>query len=94
MMSSNTTPFLSIRQVAKNFGAFKALRDINLDIHRGEFVCFLGPSGCGKTTLLRAVAGLDLQDSGTIHMGGRDVSHGREPLKPMRYAIVKIYTWI
>ena len=72
---SATNPFLSIRQVAKNFGAFKALRDINLDIHRGEFVCFLGPSGCGKTTLLRAVAGLDLQDSGTIHMGGRDVSY-------------------
>ena len=49
--------------------------DIDLDIARGEFVCFLGPSGCGKTTLLRAIAGLDPQDEGTIEMAGRDVSH-------------------
>ena len=45
-----------------------------LDIAEGEFVCFLGPSGCGKTTLLRAIAGLDPQTSGTIHQKGRDVS--------------------
>ena len=74
-MSTNTAPFISIRKLAKSFGAFQALRSIDLDIHRGEFVCFLGPSGCGKTTLLRAIAGLDLQDSGSIQMGGRDVSH-------------------
>ena len=41
----------------------------------GEFVCFLGPSGCGKTTLLRSIAGLDPQTSGTIEQGGRDVSN-------------------
>jgi len=75
MTLHDPVPFLSIRGVAKSFGAFKALRGIDLDIPRGEFVCFLGPSGCGKTTLLRAIAGLDLQDSGSIHMGGRDVSH-------------------
>lgn len=75
MTSPSPAPFLSIRNLAKSFGSFTALRDIDLDIRRGEFVCFLGPSGCGKTTLLRAIAGLDLQDSGSIHMGGRDVSH-------------------
>ena len=37
------------------------LKDISLDVSEGEFVCFLGPSGCGKTTLLRAIAGLDIQ---------------------------------
>ncbi|MGO4816359.1 ATP-binding cassette domain-containing protein, partial [Cupriavidus sp. 2MCAB6] len=76
MSISSTTapPFLSIRDLAKNYGAFRALHDIDLDIRRGEFVCFLGPSGCGKTTLLRAIAGLDQQDGGTILMGGRDVS--------------------
>ncbi|KRE11132.1 amino acid ABC transporter substrate-binding protein [Bosea sp. Root381] len=75
MTSPSSAPFLSIRNLAKSFGSFIALRGIDLDIRRGEFVCFLGPSGCGKTTLLRAIAGLDLQDSGTIEMGGRDVSH-------------------
>ena len=48
--------------------------DVSLDVHEGEFVCFLGPSGCGKTTLLRAIAGLDPQTSGTIHQKGKDVS--------------------
>jgi iron(III) transport system ATP-binding protein len=66
--------FLSIRDLSKSFGNFQALRGIDLDIDRGEFVCFLGPSGCGKTTLLRAIAGLDPQDSGSVYIAGRDVS--------------------
>ena len=67
-------PFLVVRDLTKRFGAFLALRDVSLDVTRGEFVCFLGPSGCGKTTLLRAIAGLDPQDEGTIAIAGRDVS--------------------
>ena len=66
--------FLRIRNLWKAFGDFHALRDISLDIADGEFVCFLGPSGCGKTTLLRAIAGLDVQTSGSIEQGGRDIS--------------------
>ena len=67
-------PYLRIENVWKSFGDFVALKDISLSIGEGEFVCFLGPSGCGKTTLLRAVAGLDLQTRGIIHQGGRDIS--------------------
>jgi iron(III) transport system ATP-binding protein len=67
-------PFLRIRKLEKRFGQFTALKDIDLDVTQGEFVCFLGPSGCGKTTLLRAIAGLDPQDEGTIEIAGRDVS--------------------
>ena len=66
--------YLQVRNLHKRFGDFTALGDISLDIAEGEFVCFLGPSGCGKTTLLRAIAGLDPQTSGTIHQKGRDVS--------------------
>src|SRR5215813_4581711 len=69
------TPFLRIRGLSKRFGGFTALKDIALDVKPGDFVCFLGPSGCGKTTLLRAIAGLDPQNSGTIEIGGRDVSN-------------------
>jgi iron(III) transport system ATP-binding protein len=68
-------PYLSIGNLWKAFGAFLALKDISLDIHEGEFVCFLGPSGCGKTTLLRAIAGLDLQTRGAVLQGGQDVSN-------------------
>src|SRR3954469_11916653 len=66
--------YLEVRNLHKRFGDFIALGDISLDVGEGEFVCFLGPSGCGKTTLLRAIAGLDPQSSGTIRQKGRDVS--------------------
>lgn len=67
-------PYLSIEGLWKAFGDFIALRDISLDVQEGEFVCFLGPSGCGKTTLLRAIAGLDLQTKGTTTQAGKVVS--------------------
>ena len=66
--------YLKIDNVWKAFGEFVALRGVSLDIAEGEFICFLGPSGCGKTTLLRAIAGLDLQSRGQIHQAGKDIS--------------------
>ena len=75
-MTDATTPrpYLEISDLSKKFGDFTALRDISLDVLEGEFVCFLGPSGCGKTTLLRAIAGLDIQTTGTIIQDGKDIS--------------------
>src|SRR5512139_906592 len=67
-------PYLRIERLTKQFGTFSALKDISLEIFPGEFVCFLGPSGCGKTTLLRAIAGLDIQTSGRIFQGDREIS--------------------
>ena len=69
------SPFLRVRNLVKRFGSFTALKDVSLEVREGEFVCFLGPSGCGKTTLLRAIAGLDPQNEGSIEIAGRDVSH-------------------
>ncbi|MEQ1515771.1 MAG: putative 2-aminoethylphosphonate ABC transporter ATP-binding protein [Usitatibacteraceae bacterium] len=68
-------PALQLSGIQKNFGAFQALKNIELTVQRGEFVCFLGPSGCGKTTLLRIIAGLEVQTAGKIRQGGKDVSH-------------------
>lgn len=73
-MSESVPPFLRIEDLSKRFGTFTALKNIDLEVARGEFVCFLGPSGCGKTTLLRAIAGLDLHDEGKVIIAGRDVS--------------------
>lgn len=68
------TSYLKIEQLHKRFGSFTALNNISLDVKDGEFICFLGPSGCGKTTLLRAIAGLEMQEEGSIVQGGQDVS--------------------
>lgn len=79
-------PFLDLKNIRKEFGAFVALQNIDLQIGKGEFVCFLGPSGCGKTTLLRIIAGLEVQSSGQILQGGRDIS--RLPPALRDYGIV------
>jgi iron(III) transport system ATP-binding protein len=67
-------PYLRLAGICKDFGHFTALKDVDLDIAQGEFVCFLGPSGCGKTTLLRIIAGLEAQTAGRIELAGRDIS--------------------
>ncbi|MFN3492795.1 MAG: ABC transporter ATP-binding protein, partial [Anaerolineales bacterium] len=65
---------LELTNIHKSFGASVAVENFNLSIKQGEFVSFLGPSGCGKTTTLRMVAGFELPTSGTITIGGRDLT--------------------
>jgi putrescine transport system ATP-binding protein len=67
-------PLLRIEGVSKNFGAFRAVDRVSLDIGAGEFFALLGPSGCGKTTLLRMLAGFETPDEGRILLGGRDIA--------------------
>ncbi|MGL5447633.1 MAG: ABC transporter ATP-binding protein [Rhabdaerophilum sp.] len=63
-----------IDQVRKSYGAQSVLKDFSLDIADGEFVVLVGPSGCGKSTMLKILAGLEEASSGTIRIGGRDVT--------------------
>ena len=65
---------IEIRNVSKNFGDFRALRDVSLHVESGELVALLGPSGCGKTTLLRIIAGLESADAGSIFFSGEDTT--------------------
>jgi putrescine transport system ATP-binding protein len=67
-------PLLSIEGVSKNFGSFRAVDRLSLDIRAGEFFALLGPSGCGKTTLLRMLAGFETPDEGRILLDGRDIA--------------------
>lgn len=67
-------PLLRVEGVCKNFGGFRAVDRLSLDIQAGEFFALLGPSGCGKTTLLRMLAGFETPDEGRILLGGRDIA--------------------
>ena len=70
-----------------------ALRDINLDIPEGQFVCLLGPSGCGKSTLLNAVAGFSLPSSGAITVNGTTVT-GPGPDRGMVFQEYALSPWM
>src|SRR5690554_1549818 len=66
---------IRVENAVKRFGKVVAVDDVSLTVHDQEFVVLLGPSGCGKTTLLRAIAGLGMVDSGRIMIGDRDVTY-------------------
>ncbi|MCR8725000.1 ABC transporter ATP-binding protein [Frigidibacter sp. ROC022] len=66
---------IQIKNVAKIFGAYQALHDINLTIADQEFMVLLGASGCGKSTLLRIIAGLETATTGEVWIGGRRIDH-------------------
>jgi spermidine/putrescine transport system ATP-binding protein len=63
-----------LERVSKLFGDAAAVDDLSLDIAEGEFFSLLGPSGCGKTTTLRMIGGFEEPSSGTVYLGGRDVT--------------------
>ena len=67
-------PYVRIDRLTKRFGEFVAVRQVSLDIQRGEIFCLLGGSGCGKTTLLRMLAGFETPSEGSIFIDGVDVT--------------------
>ncbi len=66
--------YLKVEGISKAFGKFTALEDVSFEVRRGEFLCVLGPSGCGKTTILRVIAGLEMQDCGRVYVEGEEIS--------------------
>ena len=60
--------------VTKTYGTVPVVTDLHLELPDGSFTVLVGPSGCGKSTTLRMLAGLETTSSGTISIGGRDVT--------------------
>ena len=69
---------LEIRNTTVSYGGIQAVRDLSLDVAAGEMVCLIGANGAGKTTTLKAISGLLVPGSGTIHFDGQVIS-GRAP---------------
>lgn len=65
---------LDIKDISKRFGSTTALERVRLQVRKGELLTLLGPSGSGKTTLLRLIVGFETPSTGTILLGGRDIS--------------------
>ena len=76
-MPEGTLPgcLVKLERVNKSFGRLQVLRDVSLEVHKGEVVCIIGPSGAGKSTLLRCVNHLEAIDSGTIYFDGQPAYH-------------------
>ena len=67
-------PYIRFDKINKIFGTNHVLKDIELDVEKGQFVTLLGPSGCGKSTLLRCLSGLEQVTSGRIYLEGEDIT--------------------
>ncbi|MFH1152704.1 MAG: ABC transporter ATP-binding protein [Pseudomonadota bacterium] len=76
-----------LTDVCKSWGSTQALSNINFECEDGTLLVLLGPSGCGKSTTLRLIAGLETPTSGTIEIGGRDVSN----LPPVKRNISMVF---
>ena len=82
---------IRLRGVSKSFGATHAVREVTLDIERGELMAVLGPSGCGKTTLLRLIAGFEVPDSGCVNVGETVVAGPGRVVPPERRRVGMVF---
>lgn len=69
---------IKVEHITKSFGNLKALDDVSLEIKKGEIICLIGPSGSGKSTLCRCINGLEIPESGTIHIKQNQVDYSNE----------------
>ena len=90
-MAEAATPMVTLHDVNKHFGALHVLKDINLDVQRGEVVVILGPSGSGKSTLCRAINRLETIDSGTITLDGVPVPAEGRALARLRSDVGMVF---
>jgi ABC-type sugar transport system ATPase subunit len=73
-LTPDEPPFLRVRGLCKRFGSIQALRDINLDVRRGEVLGLLGDNGAGKSTLIKSISGVYVPEAGTIECDGKPVT--------------------
>src|SRR5215216_6029360 len=83
-------PLLEVKGVSKRFGAVEALTDVDFEVAAGEVVALVGDNGAGKSTLVKAIAGTQPADAGTITFEGREVHIG-SPQAATELGIATVY---
>ncbi|GEA60145.1 ABC transporter ATP-binding protein [Vibrio comitans] len=78
---------ISLKNIKKSYGTNTVIENLSIDIKAGEFIVILGPSGCGKSTTMNIIAGLEESDSGTIHIGDREV----QDLEPKKRGCAMVF---
>src|SRR3954468_20566627 len=96
-MAEAKTPILEIKGLSKQFefngDRIEALRDVNLTVRKGEFICLIGASGCGKSTLLRIIAGFEHASRGDALMWGLPIN-GPAPSRGMVFQDYGLFPWL
>ena len=86
-----TEKLLEIHHLHKDYGNGPVLKDVSLDVHKGEVVVLIGPSGCGKSTLLRCMNGLEFIQSGEILLNGQVITEGKTKWSEIRQKIGMVF---
>jgi len=87
--TANGAPLLVVSGASKRFGAVEALRDVDLEVRRGEVVALAGDNGAGKSTLVKAISGVQPADGGRFEFDGREVRiHGPADASALGIAVV------
>lgn len=82
---------LQIKHLQKSYGETSVLKDISLDVHKGEVIVIIGPSGCGKSTLLRCMNGLESVQGGEIVFNGNVISGNKTDWQKIRQKIGMVF---
>ncbi|MFZ1725511.1 MAG: amino acid ABC transporter ATP-binding protein [Albidovulum sp.] len=84
-------PLIQLQHVGKHFGSFQALKDINLNVAKGERIVVCGPSGSGKSTMIRCINRLEKHDQGRIIIGGTELTDALKDLNAVRREVGMVF---
>ena len=90
-MNSTTENYISISEISKSFGDFKALNNVSLTVGLGERVVVCGPSGSGKSTLIRCINGLEQHETGSITVDGIALNHKTKSMEQIRSRVGMVF---
>ncbi|MBR1715170.1 MAG: ABC transporter ATP-binding protein [Treponema sp.] len=97
MADTNSNPVIEIKNLSLSYESedttYEALKNINLTINRGEFICIVGSSGCGKSTLLSVLEGLHTATSGSVKINGKEI-HGAGVERAVVFQSYSLFPWM